>query len=86
MWRVSVNDSCVGSGMCIGIAPHHFRLDADDRSHPVTVEMEPDDFVLDAAASCPMEAIRITNSACQDQVVDPWITLSAPPDAPGERR
>jgi ferredoxin len=58
---VTVDDDCAGSGMCAGIAPRHFRTDDGDRFQPVTAEMEPDDSVLDAAASCPMEAIRITD-------------------------
>jgi ferredoxin len=61
LWRVTVDDDCAGSGMCAGIAPRHFRTDDGDRFQPVTAEMEPDDSVLDAAASCPMEAIRITD-------------------------
>jgi ferredoxin len=84
MWRVTVGDSCVGSGMCIGVAPHRFELDADDRSHPVTVEMEPDDSVLDAAASCPMEAIRITHSASGEEIVDLWTMSSASPRTQGD--
>jgi ferredoxin len=90
MWRVTVNDACVGSGMCIGIAPRHFRLDADDRSHPVNAETEPDDSVLDAATSCPMEAISITDLETHAEVVDLWTTVAAPQDASaaprGERR
>jgi ferredoxin len=76
--------------MCLGIAPWHFRLDAEDRSHPVNAEMEPDDAVLDAATSCPMEAIRITDLDIGAEVVDAWATLAASHDAPaapgGKRR
>jgi ferredoxin len=70
MWRVTVNNSCIGSGGCIGIAPRHFRLDEDDQSHPVEAEVAPDDAVLDAAATCPMEAILVIN-ADSGEVVDP---------------
>ena len=45
------------------VAKSHFRLDRADRSHPVAAEMDPDDAVLDAAASCPMEAIRVVDVA-----------------------
>jgi cytochrome P450/ferredoxin len=61
-WRVTVNDTCVGSGSCIGIAPRHFRLDEDDRSHPVDAEVAPDDLVRAAATCCPMEAIVVTDT------------------------
>jgi ferredoxin len=59
MWRVSVNSSCIGSGVCVGVAPQYFALGEDDRSHPVRNEIAPSELILDAAASCPMEAIRI---------------------------
>jgi ferredoxin len=61
-WRVTINDSCVGTGICAGIARSHFRLGTDDRSRPVAEEVEPSELLLDAAASCPMEAIRVTNA------------------------
>jgi len=67
-WRVSVDDSCVGSGMCIAIAKEHFRLDREDRSHPTRAEMAPDDAVLDAAMSCPMEAIRVVDATTGEVV------------------
>jgi ferredoxin len=57
MWRVTVDDRCIGSGSCAAIAPAHFALGEDNRSHPLRPEVEPDDAVLDAVASCPVEAI-----------------------------
>lgn len=61
-WRVSINDSCVGSGCCSGVAPRHFRLDSDDRSHPVSDTMPPDDAILDAADLCPAAAILVLDA------------------------
>ena len=61
MWKLSVDRACIGSGSCVGVAPRHFQLDADQRSHPIAVQVEPDDAVLDAAASCPIEAITVTD-------------------------
>jgi ferredoxin len=61
MWSVRVSDACIGSGGCIGLAPERFRLREDFRSEPVTAEIEPDELVRDAAASCPMEAIQLTD-------------------------
>ncbi len=66
--RVSVTDTCVGSGLCIGIAPHHFRLGKDERSQPVDTEVAPDDALLDAAVSCPMEAILVTDAVTGEPV------------------
>lgn len=62
MWRVSVDrESCIGSGSCVGLAPRYFVLGPDHRSRPVTAEVEPDQVVLDAAASCPVLAISLTD-------------------------
>ncbi len=59
-WRVSVDRTrCVGSGLCAGAAPGAFRLDGARRSHPVAEETEPSEAVLDAAESCPVEAVAI---------------------------
>lgn len=58
-WRVSVADTCIASGSCLGIAPTLFALGDDGRSHPTPAEIEADPAVLDAVASCPMEAIAV---------------------------
>ncbi|MEU4802700.1 ferredoxin [Actinosynnema sp. NPDC023587] len=61
-WSLEVDrDACVGSGMCAGIAPDHFRLDGGT-AEPVDASVEPDDAVVDAAESCPMEAILVRDA------------------------
>jgi ferredoxin len=62
MWKVAVSSACIGSGVCAGTAPKHFALGPDGRSHPLASPVEPDDAVLGAAASCPMEAIAVTDA------------------------
>ncbi len=58
-WKVTVDrDVCVGSAMCTSIAPEHFRLD-DGRSRPINELIDADDIVVDAAESCPSEAIAV---------------------------
>jgi ferredoxin len=60
MWRITVNDRCISSGSCVGLAPERFEIDDfEGRSHPTPADIEPDEAVLDAMASCPMEAITI---------------------------
>ncbi|HEV7897556.1 MAG TPA: ferredoxin [Planosporangium sp.] len=68
MWRVGVDGSCIGSGSCAGIAPAHFALGDDNRSHPLAPEIAPDEAVLDAAASCPVEAIMIVDAESGEAV------------------
>jgi ferredoxin len=55
-------DACIGSGICAGTAPARFALDGGRRSHPVAGESEFDELIVDAAASCPMEAITVLDA------------------------
>ena len=60
-WKVSVDKNvCISSAMCVALAPGRFVLDEQQRSGPVQAEIEPDELVRDAAASCPSEAISPT--------------------------
>jgi ferredoxin len=62
-WTVTVNrEVCQGTGLCAGTAPAHFRLD-NSRSRPVNDVISPDDAVLDAAETCPTEAIAVHDAA-----------------------
>ena len=61
-WRVAVGEECIAAACCIGIAPKRFALGDDGRSHPTSDLVPPDDSVLDAAISCPMEAITIQDA------------------------
>ena len=62
-WKISVDKSlCIGSAMCIAIAPDRFVLDGRKRSGPVEAEIDPDELVRDAAASCPSEAISLLDA------------------------
>jgi ferredoxin len=48
--------------MCVAIAPDRFALDERQRSGPVEAEIDPDEVVRDAAASCPSEAISLVEA------------------------
>jgi ferredoxin len=59
-WKVEVDqDRCIGSAVCAGTVPSRFRLDGA-KAEPVDSEIDPDEDVLGAADSCPMEAILVT--------------------------
>ncbi|MDT0473294.1 ferredoxin [Streptomyces sp. DSM 41014] len=61
-WTVEVDTRrCIGSGVCASTAPGRFTLNNTGRSQPTTPTVTPEDRVLDAAYTCPMEAITITN-------------------------
>jgi ferredoxin len=56
-------DVCIGSGMCTGIAPSVFELDAHGTLVALTSDVAPDevDAVLDAIDCCPVEAISTSS-------------------------
>ncbi|MEU1685374.1 ferredoxin [Micromonospora sp. NPDC005707] len=59
-WRLHVDPTrCIGSGICAGVAPGHFVL-VDGLSRPVAERIAADEAVLDAAESCPLEAIIVS--------------------------
>jgi ferredoxin len=59
---------CIGSGMCAGSAPAAFALGADRHSYPLAEQIDFDQAVLDAAASCPVEAITVLDAGTGDPV------------------
>ena len=62
-WSIEVDaNTCIGSGMCAGVAPEHFEL-VDGYSTPLQDQVEPADEVVDAAESCPVEAILVKQTA-----------------------
>ena len=54
---------CVGNGMCILTAPHTFAHDASRQSYVVDPRGDDQRMILDAAAGCPVGAIRVTTGA-----------------------
>jgi ferredoxin len=64
-WRIEVDaGTCIGSGMCAALAPRWFTLDG---AHATAVagDVEPDEILLDAADSCPVGAITITEGGVE---------------------
>nr|WP_232328393.1 ferredoxin [Kibdelosporangium sp. MJ126-NF4]CTQ96179.1 hypothetical protein [Kibdelosporangium sp. MJ126-NF4] len=67
-WRLDVDRHlCISSGMCVGIAPDHFELEGDG-SHALADVVDQDEAVIDAAESCPVEAIKVLSAANGDLV------------------
>lgn len=67
-WRLDVDrGTCIGSGVCVGNAPNFFRF-VDDKSQPVAERVERDEAVIDAAESCPVEAITVTDVESGDVI------------------
>lgn len=71
-WHVEVDRSlCIGSAQCLHHAPDGFRLDAARQSHPAAPDMDANERVLEAAESCPVEAIVITLGGGGEAVFPP---------------
>jgi ferredoxin len=68
-WRVTVDTGlCISSGLCLATAPGRFQFDQSQHSRPERALTEPDDQVRDAAASCPVEAILLTDAGTGNPV------------------
>jgi ferredoxin len=50
---------CIGSGDCVDTAPDVFQLDSEDKAVVVDPDGAPVDVVVEAAANCPVSAIRV---------------------------
>ncbi|OIJ67228.1 ferredoxin [Streptomyces mangrovisoli] len=60
-WHVEVDRSlCIGSAQCVHHAPTAFHLDPARQSHPLTPSTDANEQILEAAETCPVEAILIT--------------------------
>ena len=58
--RVKVNrDLCVGLGNCVALAPTVFEFDDENKAVVLDPASVPDDVLLEAAESCPYDAIII---------------------------
>ena len=63
-WQVAVDRSaCLGTGMCRGIVPALFVAGGDGKTKVTQDLIEADELVVDAAETCPAEAITVTDSA-----------------------
>ena len=61
--KISVNDDlCIGCGSCEAIAPDHFELKDDGKSH-VKKQFAPEDekVIKEAIDSCPVNAIELSD-------------------------
>jgi ferredoxin len=50
-------DVCIGSAMCVSIAPEVFELDDEGLSRVVNPDAGDEDLLREAAENCPMQAI-----------------------------
>lgn len=52
-------EKCQGIGACVGIAPEVFDIDREGKAVVINPGGADDDTILEAAESCPLEAITL---------------------------
>ena len=57
--KVTVNNDCIGCGMCEGVCPEVFRLDGSGMSEVVGDPNSCPELAQEAAAVCPVNAIEV---------------------------
>lgn len=66
---VSVDhDICVGNGSCLRMAPRVFRHNDQRQSEVIDPAAGSERSILDAAANCPVGAIRVTMADSGEQL------------------
>ncbi|MEV7676873.1 ferredoxin [Streptomyces sp. NPDC088752] len=58
-WTVRIDARCMGAGLCLGIAGESFRPNAEEGLRPRTVVVDAGVDVVDAAETCPVQAISV---------------------------
>ena len=56
MAKITVNESCIGCGACVGVAPDVFEMNDEGLSSVIGDDV---DSAKEAAESCPVEAIEV---------------------------
>lgn len=58
--KATVNEECIGCGVCEGTAPDVFTINDDGVAEVIAdIEEEFEDAVQEAADNCPVEAIEV---------------------------
>ncbi|KRV46596.1 ferredoxin [Wenjunlia vitaminophila] len=71
-WKVEVDHSiCIGSGLCAGSSPEWFQLGASNKAEPRHAEVDAEEAVLNAAETCPVEAIALRRADSGELVFPP---------------
>lgn len=58
--KITINqETCIGCGTCLALAPGSFRWSADNKAEPINPPADDEKTVKDAAAACPVQSITI---------------------------
>lgn len=71
-WKVTVDPRvCVRTGLCVATAPGEFDFDDAGQGHATADTLPGSPTILEAAESCPREAITLTDAATGKPVFPP---------------
>jgi ferredoxin len=71
-WNASVDRHvCVRTGLCAATAPDEFDLDENGQGHAKSDTVPASQPVRDAAESCPVEAITLTDPTTGHRIFPP---------------
>ncbi len=59
---------CTGEAICVGIAPEVFGLDDEEIAIVINSEGTDQDTIVEAARSCPQDAISVTDADTGERV------------------
>lgn len=63
-WKICIDrEQCIGDGMCVNDAPETFELDDEQKAFVLDGPGDEPEYILDAAKSCPLDIIVITDAA-----------------------
>lgn len=63
-WKIKIiRDRCIGSGLCVDVAPNTLELDGDGIPVVTNATGDDDDAVLDAARTCPVGCIELRDAS-----------------------
>lgn len=67
MRKLNVNeDACIGCGACVAIDSNHFDFNDEGKSSVISQDNLDTDEIKNAIASCPVNAINISECDCKD--------------------
>ena len=67
--KIVVNqDECIGDGLCAQDAPNTFEMNDDDKAVVKDPPGDDEETIIEAAKSCPVDAITITDEETGEQL------------------